>query len=245
MGTLVRVTVETPEQALAEKALAAARRRFEELNNILSDWKPDSELNRLCRNAPGVPVRVSRELFAAVAFGQRLAVLTGGVFDVTIGARTRGRMGTVGYQYLSLGAGTITLQRPGMQLDLGALGKGYAGDEAGRAMRDLGVERFLIAASGDIVAGKAPEGQAGWRVGVAGGWRMLVERGVSTAGDENQPGHILDATTGQSVRGRRNVSVIGPDGLTADGLDTALYLLPRERWKELLASFPQVEVVEG
>ncbi|MDX2269975.1 MAG: FAD:protein FMN transferase [Bryobacter sp.] len=203
----------------------------------------------MCREAYGRTVRVSRELFTVIEFAQRVSVLSGGKFDITIGARTRGRKGTftgtVGYQYVALGAGAVRLARPDMQLDLGALAKGFIADEVSRSLDARGVRRHLVALSGDIVLGDAPPGEEGWKIGVGprAELRRLARRGVATAGNASQPGHIWDAAAGRPVEGKEVLTVVASDGLTADALDTALWLLEPGERAGLLAAFPGVEVV--
>jgi thiamine biosynthesis lipoprotein len=222
------------------------KQRVEALNRILSDYLPDSELNRVCRTAHSRTVKVSREFFAVLSFAQRLSVLTGGVFDVTIGARTRGRTGTVGYQFVALGAQAVRLARPDLQFDFGALGKGFIADEVSRLLDAMNLPRHLVAFSGDIVLGDPPPGEEGWKIGLGAenNVRVLSRRGVATSGNTFQPGHILDATTGQPNRSRETITVVAPNGLTADALDTALLLLPPERRQALLQSFPESEFLQ-
>ncbi len=101
---------------------------------------------------------------------------------------------------------TAELKVDGMQLDLGAIAKGYAADEALKTLRRLGVKRALIAVSGDIVAGDAPPGMRGWKIGLqpAGAEILLRNGAVSTSGDTEQAreiggvrySHIIDPSTG-------------------------------------------------
>jgi thiamine biosynthesis lipoprotein len=244
LGSVARLTcfVSGPEQF--QRALVVAKRRVAELDAILSDYKPDSELNRLCRAAFHRTVRVSRELFTVLEMGQRMSVLTGGAFDITVGARTRGRSGNVGYQFVALGVQSVRLAKPDMQFDLGGLAKGFIGDEVSRALDAIGVRRHLVALSGDIVLGDAPPDEEGWKIGLGSKnvVRTLERKGISTAGNTFQPGHIVDARTGERFLGKDTVTVVAPDGLTADALDTALLLLEKSQWGAVLAAFPGAEV---
>jgi len=214
MGMLFTITLYATDQTAAQTASAAAFARVAALNQIMTDYDPESELMRLCRSPVGEPVRVSAELFEVLAEAQRLAKLSEGAFDVTIGpvvrqwrrarrtetfpapeqlaqARTR-----VGWQKLQLDsrAQTVTLLVPNMQLDLGGIAKGFAADQALAVLRRYGIRRALVAASGDIAAGDPPPGQAGWRVSIgvpfqkAGVERTLslANQAVSTSGDVEQ-----------------------------------------------------------
>jgi thiamine biosynthesis lipoprotein len=215
MGSLFRVTVYAPDQQTADEAFAAAFQRAAELDNTLSDYKPDSELMRVCREAWQRPVRVSEDLFAVLSASQKLAQETGGAFDVTLApvirlwreARKAKRLPTpdeiatakalTGYRKLKLDANvrTVFLAQRGMLLDVGGIAKGYAAEEALRVLRDRGITSALVAASGDLAIGDAPPGTQGWRVGIdlgdgpqPGFARVLLlhNASVSTSGDTEQ-----------------------------------------------------------
>lgn len=234
MGTLIRITVYAKGDA--DEALLEAKKRFEELDQRLSDYKPDSEINQL---KAGVTTRVSPELFHVLAFAQRLSLRSGGAFDVTV----RGR--TVGYQKLALGRQSVCLLEEGMRLDLGGIAKGFANDEAGKLLRGRGISRFLIAASGDILVGDAPPESKGWRIGFQNTERVLRKRAVSTSGNTYQPGHIRDPRTGEKVLVRETVTVLAKDSMTADSLATAcLILTPAER-VALVRDYAGAEVVSS
>ncbi|MEW4489656.1 FAD:protein FMN transferase [Thalassoglobus sp. JC818] len=187
MGIPVTLTLYAPTQAAANVASTAAFDRFREIDRIMSDYDPDSELMQLCQSAQlGEPVSVSNDLFKVLSAAQRLSGETQGAFDVTIGpvgrlwrlARRKeelpdfGRLEEarqrVGYRSLDLDPErrTVTLLKERMQLDLGGIAKGYAADVALEAMKQHGVTRVLIDAGGDLVAGDPPPGRQFWRVEV-------------------------------------------------------------------------------
>ncbi len=215
MGTLVRIQVYAAGEQRAAAAFRAAFDRISQLDATLSDYKPDSELNRISRTAIGRPVEVSLDLFRVLAASQQLARETGGAFDVTLGpvtrlwrqARKENRLpddaelreasGRCGYRKLHLDpAGmTVTLDQSGMQLDAGGIAKGYAAGEALLVLTQLGIRRALVAASGDLAIGDPPPGQHGWRIGIdslgraeTGPTRVLElsNAAVSTSGDAEQ-----------------------------------------------------------
>lgn len=245
MGTLVRISLYTRDEARANRAIAAAKARFELLNAILSDYLPTSELNRLCRAPHLKTTKVSADLFAVLSFSQRLALLSHGAFDVTIGARTRGRKGIVGYRHMALGNHTVTLLKADMQLDLGGVAKGYATDQASRVLREHGQDRHLVAASGDIRVWDAPPGVTGWSIGLGGdnNTEVLARCAVSTSGNTYQPGHIFDPRTLAPIATRDTMTIVAPDGMTADGLATACMVLPAEERAELLTHFPRARLI--
>ncbi len=262
MGTLVRITIYSKDAS----PMAAAFRRIAELDEKLSDYKQDSELNRLCRTF-GKPVDVSEDLYKVLEASQKLASLTDGAFDVTIGPVTHlwrlGRipdaetMARVGWRNLVLDRRhrTAELKIAGMQLDLGAIAKGFAGDEALKTLRGLGVKRALIAVSGDIVAGEAPPGTRGWRVRLepAGDQILLRNGAVSTSGDSEQSreiggvsySHIIDPKSGLGLTSAITVTVVARRGLEADPIATAVSVMGEDRGRRVLAKRVQKLIVVG
>ena len=89
MGTLVRITLYAPGEQAAKDAFSAAFDRIRNLDRILSDYRPDSELNQITKAAVGRAVRVSEDLFTVLAASQELAEATGGAFDITQGPVVR------------------------------------------------------------------------------------------------------------------------------------------------------------
>ena len=262
MGTLVRITIYSDDAS----PIRAAFSRIAELDEKLSDYKPDSELNRLC-HTHGQAVHVSEDLFRVLEASLKLSALTDGAFDVTIGAVTHlwrlgkipddSAMADVGWKQVMLDKRyrTVELKLAGMQLDLGAIAKGYAADEALKTLRALGVRRALIAVSGDIVAGDAPPGTQGWRVGLepAGGEILLHNAAVSTSGDTEQfreiggvkYSHIIDPKTGLGLRSAIAVTVVARRGLDADPIATAVSVLGEERGRKVFERRVRKLIVVG
>lgn len=188
MGTEFRLRFYAASQAEAERAAGDAMARIAELDSRLSDYQPESELNRLSRTAgSGEAVPVSDDLWNLLVHARRVFEASEGAFDITVGpyvrlwrrARGTGQMpsderlatarAAVGYQFVRLDEQnqTAELQRPGMRLDLGGIAKGYAADEALKVLRGHGMDRALVDAGGDLALGDPPPGEAGWRVAVA------------------------------------------------------------------------------
>jgi FAD:protein FMN transferase len=216
MGTTFRVVLYAPDRGAADQAAKAVFARVAELNRVMSDYDPNSELMRLCgRSAvkPAGPVKVSDDLFFVLAEGQKVAELSDGAFDMTVGPIVRlwrqarkdrllpdeevraETMKKVGYKKLKLDATakTVELTVAGMQLDLGGIAKGYAADEGLKVLAGREITSALVAASGDIAVSAPPPGKPGWRVDIAPlpGARekrqlLLKDAAVSTSGDAEQ-----------------------------------------------------------
>jgi thiamine biosynthesis lipoprotein len=153
---------------------------------------------------------------------------------------------------------TVELLKPEMRLDVGGIAKGFAADEALAVLARFGITRALIAASGDIVAGDPPPREKGWRVQVATLDQpgapapevlLLANAAASTSGDAYQYveidgvrySHIIDPRTGVGLTDHSLVTVVATDGLTADGLDTAIDVLGPEKGLRLLAQYPEAK----
>ncbi len=215
MGVPFKILLYAPDESTANQAFEAAFSHIKALNQILSDYDPDSELSRLSQSSPaeqGVPV--SPDLWTVLARSQQLAVQTDGAFDMTVGpfvrlwrrakrekqlptpARVAEARASVGYQAVRLDEArhTARLLKPHMKLDLGGIAMGYAVDETVRLLRARGLTRVLVDASGDIAVGDPPPGKAGWSIGViplaADGtpskWITLANAAVTTSGDAFQ-----------------------------------------------------------
>lgn len=198
MGVPVRIVLYAPDAATARAAARAGFTRIAELEDVMSDFRAESEIRRLTLR-PGVWVRVSPELFAVLALALDVARLTDGAFDPTLGPLTAlwrkaagsGRLPTpealeearsrTGWEKVELDvdAGAIRLAHPDMTLDLGGIAKGFILDETVAAIRRSGVHRALVEAGGDIRVGAAPPGRVGWRIDVPGASRPVAERAAA------------------------------------------------------------------
>jgi len=268
MGMKVRIVLYAEDEASAERACVAAFKRIAELEDIFSDYRPKSELMRLCASAGGAPVRVSDELFTVLEFAQKVSELTDGAFDVTVGplsrlwrnARRLGRLPSesdlqaalnkVGWRKMRLDASskTVQLAEPGMLLDLGGIAKGYMLDRAIEVLRRHGIQRALVEAGGDIVVGGPPPNEDGWKVELPhfhgnveslNGTRecqriiTVANAAVATSGDTEQfveidgvrYSHIVDPHIGIVPIKGLVATVIASEGIIADPLATALYVL--------------------
>ena len=268
MGTVCEVTAYSPEAA---PALDAALDEIARLEAILSDYRQDSELSRLNRQPPSVPFPCSPDLYGFLRLAAGYGRETGGAFDITVGplvklwdlrgvgrsasqAEVAAALLAVGHARLSIddAARTATLLAPGMVLDPGALGKGFALDAAARLLRDRGVAAALLDFGGQLLAIGAPPGADGWEVGLAHPLRRdeaafpirLKDASLSTSGNSQRSvrvaglalGHVVDPRTGRPLTTTGSASVIAATGAEADALSTALLVMgPEEglRWAAL------------
>ncbi len=277
MGTLYRIELYATGPQLAEEAFKAAFARVAQLDNEMSDYKPDSELNVATAAAVGHPVHISHDLATVLEAAQKLSHETDGAFDVTVGpltklwrvARKQGQapgppaisdaMAHCGFRRLHVDAAAQTMQvdLPGMQLDLGAIAKGYAADEALLVIGQLGIHSALVAASGDLAFSDAPPDQPGWKIGVDSldasdqpftRVLLLKNAAVSTSGGEEQHldtggkrySHIINPKTGMGLETDLTVTTIARRGLQADPSATAVSVLGCHKGLEFIDKDPQL-----
>jgi thiamine biosynthesis lipoprotein len=186
MGTVFHIEMYASADTEASQAAEAAFARAEELEQIMSAYRRDSELMRLSREGAAAPFPASSDLYDVLAKSLWVSELSHGAFDVSIGplvdlwraARQTGRLPDpaeiskakrlVDYRNVELDSAhhTVFLKRAGMKLDLGAIGKGYAADQMLAVLQSRGIRRALVVAGGEVVAGEAPPGRMGWSVGI-------------------------------------------------------------------------------
>jgi thiamine biosynthesis lipoprotein len=184
MGSVFRIELYAESAAVAEKAAAAAFQRVEALNQIASDYLPESELSRLNKASANTPIKVSEDLFALISRSVEISAQTDGAFDITATyaiqhwrrARRQKKLPTeeqvkkaiamTDWRAIKLDeqARTVTKLKEGLLLDLGGIGKGFAADAALAVLKQHGITRALVAGSGDVAAGDAPPGKDGWEV---------------------------------------------------------------------------------
>jgi thiamine biosynthesis lipoprotein len=278
MGVQTKIVTWGVDRDAASAAAAKAFDRIGELDASFSDYQQKSELNRLSDAAGGSPVKVSDPLLLAISESIMVSHDSGGAFDITVGpavqlwraARRSGQMAPadqiaaaralIGFDSIIVDHAkhTVQLRRPGMRLDLGGIGKGFAAQRALEIMQMNGHRRTLVSLAGDIAVGDPPPGQAGWKVALEGersghriGTLLLSNAAVSTSGDTEQSvviggvsySHIIDPKTGLGMTERRSASVISFQGEFADALSTAACLLGPDASRRMLANYPRTAAV--
>ena len=278
MGTLVSITAVGRTHDEANDAITAAFQEIKRLEQLLSTWIPTSELSRVNAAAGRTAIRVSPETMTVVRKSLQVAEMTDGAFNVAIGPAVDAwnisaepRLPTaeelaalkplvdLRAVHTDVWERTIHLERPGMRIDVGGIGKGYAADQAVVVMKKSGVVAGVVALSGDIKTfGRLPDGGT-FPVGIRHPRKegeilaeiALQDEAISTAGDYERffekdgirYHHILDPQTLQPARGCQSVSVIAREGIWADGLDTGIFVLGPERGMELVEQLEDVEAI--
>ncbi|MDB6070672.1 MAG: FAD:protein transferase [Verrucomicrobiales bacterium] len=261
MGCLWTLTLPDTPPAVAEKAATAVFAEIHRLNQIFSDYETTSELNQLCAAAGQKnPLPVSRELFDILTKSRRMSELSRGAFDITLApsvrlwrrSRRRGELphadaiakarALAGWEHIQLDAANqrALLTKPGMQLDLGGIAKGWTQDACLTLLREkFGITCLLLDAAGEVAVGTPPPGREHWRIGVqptpgeTPSRFALRETNIATSGDHYQfveidgrrYSHLIDPATGLGSIVSRQGTIIAPTGAEADPLTKFLCLM--------------------
>ena len=267
MGSTFAVVLYGEDRAHLDAAARAALDEAHRLDALLSNYKPESEWSAVNRAAGSGPVRVSGELFALLAECLRYSADSNGAFDITVGPLMRvwgfykgegrlpkrgeveGSLRRVGYRHITLDATakTVRFGVPGLELDPGGIGKGYAVDRMADVLAARGVAIALISASGSTIYGRGapPDEPRAGRItirppgdpeGIAAEI-FLKNMAVSTSGsyekffwaDGRTYAHIIDPRTGYPARGAASVSVVAPRAIDSEAW-TKPYFINGRAW---------------
>jgi len=250
---------------------------YHEMFDIYNEYEGMNNLKTINDKAGGGGIEVAGDIISLLSKGKDAYYKTGGAVDISIGPLTglwkRYRdKANEGYGALAVPTekeiseaaalcdingieideenGTVRLLKAGMMIDVGAIAKGYAAEKVADALEDQGIYMYVIAAGGNVKAGRAPSGRSAWNIGIQspfdeGGILGMVcsaEVSVVTSGDYQRYydmggiryHHIIDPKTGMPARGNRSVSILCEDSFDADILSTALFIMPEEDGRDLI-----------
>lgn len=265
----------------AETALADVKDKITELESLWSVTDESSEIYKL-NHSGGQQVAVSQDTAEMIEFALDMAEKTDGALEPTIypvltaWGFTTGEyhvpteeelaqlLKSVGYDRVKTDSDHIALEE-GMMLDLGAVGKGYAGDLAVEILREQGITSALLDIGGNIqTIGSKPDG-SNWRIGIRSpfgegslGVLEICDMAVVTSGsyeryfvgeDGKHYGHIIDPATGYPVdNGLMSVTVIAKEGKLCDALSTSLFVMGMDKavdyWRAQSKEFEMILVTE-
>ncbi|MDW8290174.1 MAG: FAD:protein FMN transferase [Armatimonadota bacterium] len=281
MGCDFEVFAFGEDRGLLRSAAEVALEEIERIEQLLSHYLPESEVSYINAHAFREPVRVHPEVFSLIERAVRLCEQTGGAFDITVMplvrcwgfyagaghvpsprtlARARQR---VGCSQLRLDAQNqmLAFAREGVEIHLGAIGKGYAVDRAIEVLREAGVEAAMVhGGHSSVRAYGTPTDTEGWQVRLphplhqerSMAYLLLRDRAISTSAATEQYferkgrryGHILDPRTGLPVQNELlSVSVLAADATVADALSTAFFVLGETGIREYVHAHPGVQAL--
>jgi thiamine biosynthesis lipoprotein len=271
MGTTVEIYLYAPNSKRAAVLIETAFEEIERVEAALSSYRPTSEISRINATAARGLVVTDPEVFGLIEQALDYSRRTDGAFDITVGALVRAwgffrdeghypsldqlaeARANVGWQHVALDGAkrSVRFLTPGIELDLGGIGKGFALDRAARILRRHGVTAALLGAGqSSYYAIGAPPDEEGWPITIpdpddparALSTVPLRDRSLSTSGndqkffelDGKRYSHIIDPRTGEPASGMIRVTVTALTAADSDALATALFVLEPELAADLV-----------
>lgn len=268
-GTLIEITTYGVDDSAAQQASAAIEQDFQRMDRDWHAWHSSALTALNARLAHGEAATVDAQLLDLIARARQLSLASDGLFDPALGRL----FGLWGFQSdepvgpppplqkiaellramprmtdLHISGASVRSDNPQLQLDFGAVAKGYAAQLATAHLQRLGVHDAIVAAAGDLhVIGR--HGARPWHVGIrhprAPGIIASVDlnsgESISTSGDYERYftfggkryHHLLDPRTGYPAQGTAAVTVIATDGARADAAATALFIAGARGWPRI------------
>ena len=284
MGTFAEVSIYSHDEKTAGKAIEGALDEMERMDRIMSNYKNDSELSKVNKKAAKSPVPCNTELLDVIEQSQYYSELSGGAFDITVSPivalwgffREKGHvppdkeieklLPAVSYKNIVVKknaetkkSGTVFFKDIKTQIDLGAIGKGYAVDKALEIIKKCGVDNGCINLGGNIYVLGTPPGKNAWKIGVQHprnsgeilGYLELKNEATATSGDYERffefngkrYSHIINPQTGRPVSGTIATTIVAPTGTEVDALSTSVFVLGHEKGMELIKRIPNAEAM--
>lgn len=277
MGTSVEITVSQTDSQKAKEAMDAAFREVERIDWLMSHYRQGSEVSQITRHAGEKEIVVSPETLEVVERALYFSRLSGGAFDITIGPVFRlwnfregkipdkkslqENLKKVDYRKIKVdrAKSSVYLETRGMELDLGAIAKGYAVDRAAAVLGKEGIQNFLVAAGGDLTVSGAKGNGVPWTIGIQHprlpselmAKLRPVQAAVATSGDYKKfffrggerYHHILTPSTGLPARECQSVTIMAPSAMDADALATSVFVLGPKKGFALLERLPDVQAI--
>ena len=280
MGSLFEIYLAGEDRESLQSAGEDALDQIERLDNQLSHYNPESDITRMNHHAAESWVRLEPRIYQLLKRCVKISEQTEGAFDISASPLiklwgfhegsfripdlneiddTKERVGSEKILFDD-DDNLIHFPVPGMQVMLGAIGKGYAIDEAIETLGYFHVKYAVLhGGQSTIYALGAPPEEEGWPFSITDprdGMTTLAQVklkncALSTSGDYEQfferngkrYGHILDPRTGYPVQSVRQVSVIAPDATESDALSTAFFVLGPEKTGEYCAIHPEIRAL--
>jgi thiamine biosynthesis lipoprotein len=263
MNTFNRISIYHDSESYAQQAAAAAFTEMDRLANILSRFEESSDIWRLNHSPANTAVAVCEETYECLRQSLQLSELTYGAFDVTLGklyelwknnkspseneielSRQKS-----GYKHLHISATdyTVTPMTKSLNIDLGAIGKGYIIDRLALILEEeWDLPCAMINSGGSTLLALDPPGQrTGWNVACGGNDFMLKQGAVSGSGAAEQGEHIIDPRSGYPLPERSRQWSMAPTAAIADALSTAAMVMSNSEKETFLKTCPEVRLLNN
>lgn len=274
MGSKFTITIVANDSNTALKNIQLVESEVSRIEDLISDWRPNTFVSQVNKNAGIAPVKVPWEVYNLTKRALYFSEITNGAFDISYAAMEKvwkfdGSMQempdsqtikksivNVGYKHIVLNDQdtTIYLEKKGMKISFGSIGKGYAADMGRKLMLKKGIIAGIVDASGDISTwGKQPNGKS-WVIGITNPFKpqkikkifTLQDSSIVTSGsyekyaliDGKRYSHIINPATGYPATGVVSVTISGPSAEFANGLSTSIMVLGVNNGLKLLKRFP-------
>ncbi|HBX62172.1 FAD:protein FMN transferase [Empedobacter sp.] len=250
MGSKFKITLVDSDSISVEKNINKAIDEMIRIENLISDWKPTSQVSLVNQNAGIKAIKVDREVFDLTKRAIYFSQLTDGAFDISFAAMDKiwkfdGSMEKIptqeeiskaiekiGYQNIILDEenSTIFLKKAGMKIGFGSTGKGYAAQKARTFMQDLGIQAGIIDASGDMTTwGNQPNGEP-WKIGITNPFNRhkmldilsMKNAAVTTSGDYEKFILIDEVRYSHIINPKTGYPSTGLTGVTVIGTDAEM-----------------------
>jgi thiamine biosynthesis lipoprotein len=279
MGSRFDITVVAKDSLSGDAFIDMAVAKIEEIERLISSWDPNSQTSAINKAAGLNPVKVHPELFQLIERTIGISKLTDGAFDISYASMDKiwkfdGSMTTmpsaesikasvakVGYKNIILNKKdtTVFLKLSGMKIGFGAIGKGYAADEAKELLMAEGVTAGIINASGDMNTwGNQASGEE-WKVAITNPLNKnkvfailpISNSAVVTSGNYEKYvkfggvpyTHIIDPRSGYPSGGISSVTVFASKAELADALATSVFVMGQEVGLDRINQLPKIECI--
>lgn len=246
MATHFQVRIAGQDAAYAEQAAHAVFKLTDTIETMLSRFRDDSEIRQISRLKAGECLRLSEPTFDCLEIARAMESFTFGAFSPTV----RRRPGMLSEWALDSARRMFVCNQGPVELDLGAIGKGFALDRMAEELAQWDIPAYLLIAGGSsILAGEPPPDLPGWDAGMGGEdsarryW--LSHRSLSGSGIAVKGAHIYDPRTGEPATVRACAWAFAPTAAVSDALSTACMVLSEPEIAAILANHPEWSAVLG
>jgi thiamine biosynthesis lipoprotein len=277
MGSRFKIIAVSDDSIPAKNGIDAAISEIQRIEELISSWDSASQTSLINLNAGIKPVKVDKELFDLIKRSKKVSKLTDGIFDISYAsvdkiwkfdgsmnqmpdsASVAASVSKINFRDIILDEkkNTVFLKKNGMKIGFGAIGKGYAANQAKRIMIELGIKNGVVNAGGDLISWGTQAGGQPWQIAVTDpkdksknlGWLNCSETAVVTSGNYEKfieingrkYSHIINPKTGYPAFGTRSVTIICPNAELADALATAVFILGKKDGINLINKIKGVE----
>ncbi|TYR37792.1 FAD:protein FMN transferase [Sphingobacterium phlebotomi] len=245
MGSVFEFVLVENDSIQAQQYFQLVKDEIERIENLISEWRPHTQISQINQNAGIRPVQVDREVFELTHRAIHYSQLTDGAFDISIAALDkiwlfdgsmeqlpaddviRSSVQHVGYQHIILDNvnSTIFLKKKGMKIGFGSIGKGYAADKGKELLQSLGVVGGIVNASGDLAVWGTQPDRKPWKIGIRNpfkGYKMikvlkLRDGAVTTSGSNEKFAEIGDKRYSHIINPKTGWPSTGLTSVTVSG----------------------------